>query len=350
MTDFKWKAAFFAGFLGACTSTGALAQSNVPLDSPRGNYEGADNIHWYQQNSLDPADYVGLPSVAGEASRCNTDALAVSCAGYGLSRGLRMYEQQGTTPVVVTIVIDSNVTEEFDFPFRRALDEIRKTNDAFSRSGVIARLYVSAIQGMDMSALGSDVQDIYEHFYGDLANEYAKASMADIVLVIRNTSDSGLDLQPLGGSCGWSTLGPSSGSYVPVVVLGCVDKAKQAGVEFAALNAAHQFGHVFGLGHKAQDSIVALLSMGYGFADSESDTLTIMAEAPGETRIPVFSSPKMRWQGVIQGDIESADAVTALNEAAATVGRLYEQLFEDLGRTDGVFDPFDIPQEDPSVP
>lgn len=90
--------------------------------------------------------------------------------------------------------------------------------------------------------------------------------------------------------------------------------------------------------------------MGYGFAGNDSETLTIMAEEPGEIKIPVFSSPKMKWEGEIQGDAESADAVTALNEAAATVGRLYEQLFENLGLTDGIFDPFDIPQEEPSVP
>ncbi|MEP4485499.1 MAG: hypothetical protein ABJ013_07725 [Halioglobus sp.] len=301
--------------------------AEVPIDAPRGNYQGAENIHWYQQGSLKVQDHLEGVSLSGSEYVCNQDNAYESCSGQPLNKEQKMYHSQGRVPFVVAIWVDNRETPGFNFAFRRAIREVRRINEVLSRSGVNTQVYISTIESKDLGQFSGDSEEIWD-YYGHNESSvvaYARESEADAVMIIRNTED-----MKTPDSCGASSQGLSSDT-LPIIVLGCVDESNQ-GDDASAL-AAHEFGHVLGLGHEYNDrTVTALLNHGYGHHNPAANTNTVMALKKGGKTIPIFSSPDALWHGAYQGSSETANATSALNDAATTAALFYERNWGHLAK------------------
>lgn len=329
----------------SAVSLTTYAQSNVPIDSPRGNYVGAENIHWYQQSALKVSDNQGLLPPAAEEFKCRQDSLAENCFGQIQREPQEAYYIQGRVPVKVAVFVDSRSTSGFDYPFRRAVDAIRRTNDAFSRSGVNAYLYITEVRYLNFDARGYsyDAREIFSDIYNndyDLLESTAQGDEADVVMFVRNTQ--GVRSQA-GDWCGYGTLGlyPAYEYATPRIVLTCEDSESQRVYPYAPTTAPHEFGHVFGLSHESSSdsSLHPHLSFGRGYIRDSQDVSTIMStEGP---KVPFFSSPSAIYEGLTLGELDVVDSVKALNQAAANVGLYWERRYGDLtpaqsgGSTDG---------------
>ena len=300
-------------------STCGNAFGEIPIDSPRGNYEGADNIHWYQQQSLKSEDYLAGIVRSSSEYVCNDTDKFVSCQGYPIDQGMTMYHAQGKVPLNLAIWVDNRVTEKFDYPWRRAIKEVRRINDTLSRSGVNLQVYISAIEYKDLSHFSGDSSEIYD-YYNNTASEaytYAQNNEADAVMILRNTE--GLDIAD---KCGTAYPGPTD-YFLPLFVLTCVYRDVEQEAPYAPITAAHEFGHIIGLGHNYDDSR-AFIPHGFGFYDSINNTNTVMSQKNNSPKIPIYSSPLAIWNGANQGNTQ-IDATAALNDAAATAALFYER-------------------------
>ena len=300
----------------------AGAQSNVPIDSPRGSYVGAENIHWYQQKSLRVSDNEGLPPSSGTPWLCNSDNDAVDCFGSALAEPQDMYFAAGTVPVQVALVIDSRRSPEFDFPFRRGLDAIRRANDSLRRSGVNARLFVTEIEFFEFDARGYsfDALAIADRLFDedlDFLQTLSDESRADIIVFLRNTVGQDIDV------CGVATLGvgPARVFAVPYSVLTCEDSER---LQFpsARLVSSHEIGHIFGLVHPEESSAAPALEFGRGHISPDTGAATIMAS--GRIDVPFFSSPFLLYDGEFHGVSDRAFSTQAMNQMAATVALYWE--------------------------
>lgn len=317
----------------------AAAQSNVPIDSPRGNYEGAENIHWYQQQSLRLDDFTGLPPVAGEPFICNENDVSVDCFGDLQRMSQESYYALGKVPIVVTVFVDTRQTPGFDFPYRRAIDAIRRTNDAFSRSGVNARLVVSEVRDFNFDARGYSAvpSEIFRQVYTqerDFIDNVAREDRADVLMFVRNTEN--MDRRNF---CGAASVGinPPFEYLPPLVVLTAEEGNPRFQRECTELTAPHEFGHVLGLGHENND-LDPHLTFGRPFINQSTGKSTIMASISGNS-IPYFSSPGLQFEGDIYGNNDTANAVRALNQAATNVALFWEIRFGRLRPQSSPSDP-----------
>lgn len=303
------------------TISGYPASEEIPIDSPRGSYEGADNIHWYQQQNLNEETYESSIPRSSEAFVCNPQDTLMSCFGYPISNQLRMYYAQGRAPFKLAVWVDSRQTPGFDYGFRRALREVRRINDTLSRSGVDTQVFVSAIEYKNLSHLSFDAFDIWDYYSSNEASalSFAQQNQADAVMIIRNTQ-----WATSREYCGAATMGVGA-YWLPIMVLTCVFEGVESEAANATIAAAHEFGHILGLAHSYDEvSLVPFISHGHGYYDPERNTNTVMSLTNNAPHVPIYSSPLAIWNGRIQGDLDTANAVTALADTATTAALFYE--------------------------
>ncbi len=268
---------------------------DVPVDSARGNYEGADNIHWYMQDTLDFNKWDEEPSEAQRVVRieeCNTEDPSRSCNGLLFQavdiyaendlEGVPSFESHKQAIVNLHILVDDTI----DYAWRYALKQVRDTNRAFKNSLVPITLMVSAIESVDMeSRFGSNIDDVFDAAW-DAREELTATNEADIVAVFMATDRAVEDDE------GFVTDGLGS---VPIYygINVAVTVSDDSNVF------AHEIGHNFGLVHDIatledndEDATSAFVEGGLGYVDPETECGTLMSYA--NCVVPLFSSPLIK--------------------------------------------------------
>ena len=282
---------------------------DVPIDSLRGNYEGADNIHWYMQDTLNWNIFKTDPIFHAVPTFCNEDDESRSCSGEGLRRNVPL----ATSPQPSIINLYIKVDERIPFPWRYANHQVRETNRILRRSGIRARLMISEIRAVDIVGLYGDVlDDIWDK---NLASRYRDTAdnEADIVAVLVKENDQH-------DYCGIGSMG--LWADIQVIVVAC-----SGGFTFA-----HEIGHTLGLAHDIDsEGVDPLIRNGRGYVDETFDDLCVTVPATAGTvmsyadcRVPYFSNPDLALsigshdEYVVWGD-EDADSVTAANETVVMI-------------------------------
>lgn len=285
-------------------ATGAQppAGGDVDISSPRGNYTGAENIHWYMQETLDYNIWASEFDWDLYPFQCNEQNQALSCAGQPLPYDLPLFRSLGAAPVAVYMEVD----EAIPFGWRYALKQVRDVNRAFARSGIRVRLFVAGIDSVDTGArYNNSVFTAYDTAWARRL-EKTRASEADVIIIFMNPEtvvEEAVDVAGLG------SISPGFGIQVAVTA------------DTDAMTLAHEIGHNLGLGHTA-DSTTALplIENGVGMVDPISGCSTIMGSGSNARCFyPWFSSPdtlfEVRGQLVTFGSAR-ANSVEAANELA----------------------------------
>ena len=305
------KNAFLTGilYLFFIAAPPALAVGgDVPIDSARGNYEGADNIHWYMQDTLQYEQWSADPPLLAMPRICNLDNRSRSCLGASTLRPLTLRSSNAPAPIAVQLEVD----ERIDFAWRYALKQIRDVNRMLADSGIRARLFVSDISSVNVLNRYSDsIEDAY-NFNVENRSTKTRDNSADVIITVFSPDAAGAySAIDFPDTCAIGTQGVANEGPAPdiqVIATACED----------SLSLAHQLGHSFGLGHEATDanSSAPFVATGRGFIDQDSGIGSVMSTA--SLRAPFFSSPtKVVRRGDVDASGAAADSRIVLGSAAA---------------------------------
>lgn len=289
-------------FIGVVVS--GSEPGEIPLNSPSGPVggEGTDNIHWYQQESLNGERYVLDPPKMPQPLICNEDAPYLSCAGNNMRGDRQLYEFAGLVYVMVYIEVD----ERIDEPWRFALRQMRQANRVFQRSGVPVQFLVTEIKVVDNE--GRSMQGILNSLQGRTEG-ISRRTGADLTVALLPARFG------LWSHCGLANVGKLR-RWPMASVTACYSTVRNT--------LSHELGHSFGLYHDRARNGDPFVETGHGYI-APSGRGTIMSYA--ESRVPFFSSPKLKYRGVVYGD-EQTDAVSALRDALGNVAMAHETLME----------------------
>ena len=162
------------------SSTTHAVGGDAPIDSLRGNYEGADNIHWYMQDTLRYEEWSGDPPLIPAPQICNQQNKSRACSGASTLEPLTLRSSSARAPIAVKLEVDDRI----DFGWRYALKQIRDVNRMLTDSGIKARLFISDISSVDVSRLYND--NIEDAFNSSLQNRVSRTqdNNADIIVVV----------------------------------------------------------------------------------------------------------------------------------------------------------------------
>ena len=245
----------------------------------------------------------------------------------------------GDSTIDVLALYSAGFADAFEGePSTRIRHVLTLADTIFSDSEVDASLRLVGISEIDL-----DESSAFNNTDPDTARKLIELHGADVVVMFRSFDP--------GGPCGWAYIGGvlSNGT-------GVYDFADQRVVHvFAgcgARTAAHEIGHLMGLGHSyAQDSVGAFRwSRGHGV---EEQFVTVMAYGSAyntSTDINQFSDPDGDCEGlpcgVAVGQPDGADAVASLNATRFQVANFAQAKPDTDG--DGFVDPVDALPEDAS--
>lgn len=283
------------------TSITFASPGHISIYSPSGKVgdENTDNIHWYQQESLKASRYAEDPPDVPQPFVCNEDNRNVSCSGRDMSP-YELYKMPGLAYVMLYIEVDDAIRE----PWRFALSKVRKLNDTFQLSGVPVQFIVTEIRTVtwDGSSMVSQLNDLQGRM--DAISR-------------RNGADLGIKLLPdyfnTWRYCGVAKVGTTA--WPRASVTGCYSNN---------MTLAHEVGHNFGLRHDVGDNTVIQGGVGYRLPE-DSTRGTIMSYA--EDRIPFFSNPKTKYDGLLWGS-EEANAVAVLNDTLGNIAMAHETMMD----------------------
>ena len=284
-------------------STVLAEPGQVDLSSAPGKVcEGCDdNIHWYQQESLKAERWADDPPKMPEPVICNEQDTSISCNGKQMTSGRELREFPGLTYVMVYIEVDNRIQN----PWRFAISQIRKANNVFQRSGVPVQFLVTEIATVDNENNG--MITILRDLAGR-AQPISERNGADLVIALLP------EIWGYWGYCGVANIG-NLNPWPKASVTACYRNGSNT--------LAHEIGHSFGLMHDIGDSTIVQGAVGYSHPESQRGTIMSYTTP----RIPFFSSPKLKYQGLTYGSHE-ADAVSALNDALGNVAMAHEYMME----------------------
>ena len=284
---------------------------DAPIDSARGNYEGADNIHWYMQDTLQYEQWSADPPLIPLPEICNRQSQSTACHGESTRWPLILRSSDAPAPIAVQLEIDDRI----DFAWRYALKQIRDVNRMLSGSGIGARLFVSDISSVNVVNRYND--SIEDAFNLNVENRSAKTrdNRADIIITVFSPDASGASSSSdLPESCTIGTQGPGNqgpGPDIQVIVSACAN----------SIDLAHQLGHALGLSHEPADANAEapFVATGRGFVDQDSGIGTVMSTA--SLRAPLFSSAfnVVRRSDVDPSGVASSSAIVLGSAASNSV-------------------------------
>jgi hypothetical protein len=91
---------------------------DVPIDGARGSCEGAENIHWYMQDSLNSNTFEqATPNLAG-CYQCNHLDERYTCDGDALKQPIAIYKQNSRAWIKVAVLVDSRIEYSYRFALK----------------------------------------------------------------------------------------------------------------------------------------------------------------------------------------------------------------------------------------
>ena len=202
------------------------------------------------------------------------------------------------------------------------LSMIAQAHETYEKSGIHIRLNLVDSFEWNYAESTGDVgwrKMIDDFVESPIVNNRRDASGADVAMLIINEPK-----QP-STYCGMAYLlsnEPSRRAYESTLAFGLVD------YRCTDYTFAHELGHIQGAHHNEQQDTNGYFSYGHGFIHPSSTPRlsfrTVMAyrcnaPSPACPRVPYWSSPNVRYEGIATGTAHTNDNVRVLNETAANV-------------------------------